>query len=713
MLKEHEKKAISEHYQILSNQLEGFRPRKAQREMLAAIARALGNSDEIENNTDTLENHGESIVVIEGPTGVGKSIAYLLSGCIMAQSRQKKLLVSSATVALQEQLIFRDLPFLAEKSGLQMTYALAKGRGRYLCPYRLYQITQNGVQPDLPGFYDQSLSKSPLNAEERRLLKDLADAFHKRQWNGDRDAWSEIIPDHLWQNVRNDRHGCLKNTCPHQAECPFALARQTLNQVDIIVANHDLLLSDIAMGGGAVLPESKNCFYCIDEAHHLAKKAVSHFSAAHSLQEARSMMNRFPQHTTRMSLVLSNQEQIQYCNPAEDAAMELQKYWLDWEAYLNACTYFEDEQNTESVWLWEPGIIPSDLEDLVQNTHKATQTMLGTMQNLDAVLNAKRKEIAQDGDTQVIDNILLTWGMILSRFEQIADTWALLQEVYQDTSSPPLAKWIVLKRDDGIDYVFQAAPVSASTLLSQQLWKKSAGAVLTSATLRANGNFHLLLKQTGLNFLSQTQTVALQSPFDFANRAELYIPPLTASPKEVDKHTAQIAEWLPQLINIQDPTGTLVLFTSRKQMEEVVLMLPKKMRECVLVQGERSKSALLKTHQETVQSGSASILFGLDSFAEGLDLPGALCIQVIIAKLPFSVPDDPIDSTLRHWVEKSGGNSFMEISVPEATIKLTQAVGRLIRTETDYGRVTILDNRLLSARYAPMILQSLPPFRRI
>ena len=172
-------------------------------------------------------------------------------------------------------------------------------------------------------------------------------------------------------------------------------------------------------------------------------------------------------------------------------------------------------------------------------------------------------------------------------------------------------------------------------------------------------------------------------------------------------------EWLPRLVSAEEAIGTLVLFSSRKQMQDVALRLAADYLPLLLVQGEVPKAVLLQKHHDAIADGRASIIFGLDSFAEGLDLPGAACVQVIIAKLPFSMPNNPIEKTQNRWIEQRGGNPFIEITVPEASLKLVQAVGRLIRTESDYGRVTILDNRVKTQRYGKQLLACLPPFKRI
>ncbi|MDK4537586.1 ATP-dependent DNA helicase DinG, partial [Kingella kingae] len=256
-----------------------FRPRPAQREMIAAIANAFSRTlSREEGSEEAPKREGESIVVVEGPTGVGKSLAYLLAGGIMAQTRGKRLVVSSATVALQEQLVGRDLPFVVEKSGLELSFAIAKGRGRYLCPYKLYQLTQINAQQSFEGFEQPAiLWDTKPKKEDLDVLHDLGNRFASRQFNGDRDTWAEKIDDALWAKVTNDNHGCLKSTCPNRAECPFFLARDTLDTVDVVVCNHDLLMVDISMGGGVILPAPEQSFYCIDEAHHLPKKALNQF----------------------------------------------------------------------------------------------------------------------------------------------------------------------------------------------------------------------------------------------------------------------------------------------------------------------------------------------------------------------------------------------------------------------------------------------------
>jgi len=243
--------------------------------------------------------------------------------------------------------------------------------------------------------------------------------------------------------------------------------------------------------------------------------------------------------------------------------------------------------------------------------------------------------------------------------------------------------------------------------LRQHLWEPCCGAVATSATLTALGSFDRFRLRAGTPDDATYEVVP--SPFDFAQNGVLRVPKGAVDGNLVDAHTQSIIRLLPELLDVSQ--GTLVLFASRRQMLDVQEGLPAEWRERILMQGNESKQLLLKLHRDRLDAGQGSVLFGLASFAEGVDLPGRYCEHVVIAKIPFAVPDDPVEAAMAEWIEAQGGNAFMQIAVPDAAIKLVQACGRLLRTEEDKGVVTVLDRRLISKRYGKAILNSLPPFR--
>ncbi|MFC6673560.1 helicase C-terminal domain-containing protein [Marinobacterium aestuariivivens] len=299
-------------------------------------------------------------------------------------------------------------------------------------------------------------------------------------------------------------------------------------------------------------------------------------------------------------------------------------------------------------------------------------------------------------------------GMMLARMQSIH--WLARSYRQEDPAgSSPTARWInMVETADGLDYECRSSPVSAADTLSEHLWEHCYGAVVTSATLTALGQFDRLLADLGL--APDTPCERLQSPFDHQRSAELWVPPLAADPSDPDAHTREVADFLER--RLSSATATLVLFSSWRQMRGVLEQLSESIKNTVLSQGQYSKNEILQQHRAAVDRGAPSIIFGLASFAEGVDLPGGYLTEVIVTKLPFSVPDDPVDATMAEWIEQRGGNAFIDWSVPMASMRLTQAVGRLLRTEQDSGTVILLDRRVVTRRYGRQLLDALPPFRR-
>ena len=265
------------------------------------------------------------------------------------------------------------------------------------------------------------------------------------------------------------------------------------------------------------------------------------------------------------------------------------------------------------------------------------------------------------------------------------------------------ARW-ANRLDEDVELV--SAPLEPGQLLEDAMWSKAFAAICTSATLTAMGRFDRFLERSGLR---GCESVRIASPFDFANIATLSIPDMRAEPGDFVAHSAEVAQRLPELLS-NEKSG-LVLFTSWRQMFAVLELLEVDFRARLKIQGEGSKQALLEAHRQDVVAGAPSVLFGLASFAEGVDLPDDYCRHVVIVKLPFSVPDDPLDQAMAEWAQERGRNPFYDISVPDAALKLVQACGRLIRHEGDWGTITLLDRRIVTRRYGRDLIASLPPYR--
>jgi len=288
------------------------------------------------------------------------------------------------------------------------------------------------------------------------------------------------------------------------------------------------------------------------------------------------------------------------------------------------------------------------------------------------------------------------------------------QALWQSYASPdssksvPTARWFTVVESGGyLDFELCSSPILAAGTLQNSLWQHCFGAVVTSATLTALGRFDRYQMRAGTPPDSQYQVVP--SPFDFAS-AELCVPAEAVDANDAQAHSMALIKHLPKMLDVTQ--GSLVLFSSKRQMEEVHESLPLQWQDLILVQGGRSKQEIITQHKKQIDSGKGSVIFGLASFAEGVDLPGRYCTHVVIAKIPFAVPDDPVEAALAEWIETRGGNAFMEISVPDAALKLVQACGRLLRSESDTGKITLFDRRMVSRRYGNAILNSLPPFTR-
>ncbi|MGA1372073.1 MAG: helicase C-terminal domain-containing protein [Pseudomonadales bacterium] len=282
---------------------------------------------------------------------------------------------------------------------------------------------------------------------------------------------------------------------------------------------------------------------------------------------------------------------------------------------------------------------------------------------------------------------------------------ALLDDYAGNTETSGIqARWV---NRYATDLELVAAPIEPGLLLHSHLWSRCHAAIATSATLTAAGRFERFLEQSGI---PDANTLRIASPFDYPNIATLTVPRMRTDPGDGAAHAEEVAMLLPGLL--AEAPGALVLFTSWRQLRDVVRRLPAPLTARMKIQGDASKQALLTAHRDAVDAGEQSVLVGLASFAEGVDLPDDYCRHVVIAKLPFAVPDDPVDQAMAEWAEAQGRNPFFEISVPDAALRLVQACGRLIRHERDYGRITLLDRRVITRRYGQRLLDSLPPFRR-
>jgi ATP-dependent DNA helicase DinG len=654
--------------------------RESQRAMMQAIETTIAQG---------------KIACIEAPTGVGKTLAYLLTA-LNNKTKDESVVVSTATVALQEQIISKDVPLAEKILGRKIKAAIAKGRRRYVCLSRLFHQDQ----------YSDDQKASSV------FLK-LQAAFEKKAWDGEKESIPRKTTADNWYKISTDSYGCAGGRCNYIDQCPFFLARKVIDTAEVVISNHSLLLSDLELGGGVILPPLDRSLLVIDECHQLAERATDFFALQASVIRSTDWINHFSKSLNTFKTQITLDDAVY--QHIQDTIKALVTSLQDVKIYFDSLPLAFDD-NKMRITSVDKDLI--DLaETLIHFADQFSQCCERVLEKLDSTL-----ELLQDTDkarAEIVASSVASVQFILSRSENLAQTW---QHIIRDKDDfgVPIAKWVEKKKtkadpfaalDD--DYTCHAAPINASKKLKSLLWNKATlSVILCSATIRSLGTFNDYIRRAGLKHDKRLVTLALESPFDY-QKSLFYIPVMKHAPASSpqDVYLQECADLIAQLY--LPFVGTLVLFSSRYAMEEVHRMLPEDVQQLVKLQGDTGKAKLIKEHKKHVDKKQTSLLFGLASFAEGLDLPGNYCQHVIIHKVPFSVPSDPIELTRSEWLKSHNLNAFKLVALPRASLKLIQFAGRLIRQETDRGIVTMLDKRLLTKYYGKELMRGLPPFQRL
>lgn len=688
-----------------------LRARHGQRLMVAQIARTLGG---IQTSGDGVRTGGPHVCAVEAGTGTGKTLAYLVAALPVARARDKRIVVSTATVALQEQLMFKDLPDLQKHAEIHFRYALAKGRSRYLCLTRLEQTLATGeaesAQETL-SLFDEWMQTN-TSKEAQMLYQDMAQQYLSGQWAGDRDSWKDSLDEPLWRRVTTDHQQCTNRRCSNFSGCAFFKARNELDGADIIVANHDLVLADLSLGGGIVLPDPQDTIYIFDEGHHLPDKAIDHFAGSFRINASLQWLRLLKKSLTDLNSELGRDDLIvRQLNQLPEILNSLETELAECYRQLHEITQFSPESmdhDVRPVYRFEKGVVP---ESLVTQSMNLKISFASLCQKLEVMVKQLKDGLDPDAGSPLGKAECEQWlplaTMLHGRAMAAWELWGMYAQP-QAEDVMPVARWVTLQNQQvDIDLEISSSPISAAGTLAGKLWQPCFGAVLSSATLTALGRFDRIRTRSGLP--DDADCIVVPSPFDFNANGILEIPTHACDPTQSDLHTMQIVSFLKS--EVDDSEGTLVLFSSRRQMRDVLDKLPASLVNEILVQDDITKQVLLERHRCRIDKKQGSIIFGLASFAEGIDLPGDYLKHVVITRIPFSVPDDPVERTLSEWIEQKGGNPFMQITVPDASIRLVQAVGRLLRTESDTGKISLLDRRVLTKRYGKQLLDSMPPFQ--
>ncbi|WP_177137204.1 ATP-dependent DNA helicase DinG [Hydrogenophaga aromaticivorans] len=725
----------------------GFRVRAGQREMAALIAHTLSGvslGDGSVSGEAGLPERG--IAVVQAGTGVGKSAAYVSTVIPLALAQQKRVIISTATVALQEQLIAKDLPALAAALPEPFTYSLAKGRGRYVCRLKLDQLSGgDAASADLfesddasetadasaSGIAAHTVASAAASARAAERWGERAKVYAKwtgqldgGAWDGDRDRLDEPPEGELWSPVAAERHSCTARHCPSYNSCSYYQARAKLAQSQVIVVNHDLLLSTLGLHA---LPAPEDCYLVFDEAHHLGAVAQGQFSESMDLMRSQ-WLDRLPravdevagalQHTPGVDVALLAREMKGAQGELARLAMARIGALPAWAVLTGRAPRSTparggfDAAGAPVVERFEGGALPPEWMESISLLHSRASALLKVMEALATQLKANARD--NPGDAARCARLYSRLGVLAPRLQHAQATAELwLQD--PAAGQPPLAKWLEAGIQHGlVTLTAHACPLQPGSLLRHQLWSKVRAAVVTSASLVTCGGFDHFLHESGLAFDDAVVAREVQSPFDHARQGRLVVVQTQADPKDVEGYSREMLDALMvDLASVQ--RGALVLFTSKALMRRAQELLERglhrDLRDKVLAQGEASRTQLLRQHAERVEAGGASILFGLQSFGEGLDLPGELCEWVFITKLPFASPSDPVGQARADWLKAQGRDPFSELVVPATGARLLQWTGRALRSETDEAVVVCYDARLLRQSYGRRMLKGLPPYK--
>ena len=628
----------------LARAIPGYRFREQQLEMAQAIL-------------DAIEREG--VVVAEAGTGTGKTVAYLVPALLAGG----KVIVSTGTKNLQDQLFHRDIPAVRRALKVPVTVALLKGRANYLCHYHLEKTIADTRLP---------------SREDAGYLRKIA-AAAKTTASGDRAEFSGV-PENaaVWGFVTSTRENCLGQECPNFKECHVMAARRDAQQADVVVVNHHLFFADVMLrdeGMAELLPACNTVI--LDEAHQLPETARMFFGQTFASGQV---------------MELARDALMEGLAGAREAA--------DWAALTRQ---LENAVRDARLTLPEAGLRIAYGQLLKRDAlEQGLRALLGRLIELGRVLEAQ---------AQRADGLEAVWRRaqaLQAQLETWLDDWGKpLKDDAVGEPNPPV-RWV---ESFGHTFQLHLTPMSIAPLFREQVQADKRAWIFTSATLAVKNDFSLYLGELGLNEVAGTHAQSWPSPFDYSTQALLYVPQGMPEALAPEFNTRVVEEALP-LIEAAGG-GVFLLFTTLKGMRRAHEMLAEQMPRRgidlpLLLQGEGSRTELL----ERFRALGNAVLVASQSFWEGVDVKGDALKLVVIDKLPFAPPDDPVLSARIEAMKRQGRNAFMEYQLPHAAIILKQGAGRLIRDEADRGVLMICDTRLVDKPYGKRLWQALPPMRR-
>lgn len=691
----------------VARRLQGFESRPEQQRMLEVTAAAFNES---------------KLALIEAGTGTGKSLAYLLPAIHWSVQNKQRVVVSTNTINLQEQLVFKDLPLLQQTLSLKFKPVLIKGRQNYVCLNKVEALEKEG--------------EYLVETDERAELKAILQWSHQTT-DGSRSDLNILPRPSAWEKVACESDNCARLRCSFYNQCFFYNARREAASADLLIVNHHLLFADLAVrsetgrfSDAAILPGYSRIV--LDEAHNVEDVATNYFGTQiskfglirllgrfYSLREREKVRERglLPYLLAKLKTVEQRIELPLYTRIVDHVQSRLLTLREDL-AYATTQTF------DELAMLFEGLAEPSAAETKV----RFTPQLLERPEWTGAILPAVQQLVRQMGEfheqllllekwlealpEQVLETLLsqtVELGALIDRLEAAA---TILGEIFGEADESKV-RWIeIADGRSGRRITLKQAPLNVSELLRERVFNKFETVILTSATLTTENQFNYIKSRLGLNNVNPSRILesVLPSSFDYSRQVVLGIPQDIPAPDH-PQFSSNLGRLVMESIRISEGRA-LVLFTSYSLLRKIFQELEPALQSAgirALMQGEAPRHRLT----EIFKQDKSSVLFATDSFWEGVDVVGEALENVILTKLPFSVPKEPVIEARVEAIERAGGNSFLEYSVPQAVIKFKQGFGRLIRSKNDRGSIMIFDRRILEKHYGKIFLRSLPACRLV
>jgi len=618
---------------VLSTLLEAYEQRSGQLEMASAVAQTLSGGK----------------LVVEAETGIGKTLAYLIPAVLSGQ----KMVISTNTLNLQEQILSNEIPFIQQHIDPQLSAICVKGRQNYLCLYRWQQFA---VHPQIEMFAPGKTQKKI----ERWLKSTTTGDRAELPWLEDDSA--------LWREISATASQCLGSKCPNDKACFITELRKKAAAARLLIVNHHLFFSDLALrreGHGEVLPRYESVIF--DEAHHLENVATNFFGFSFSHFQLLELIKDI-----KLSAALLPEDKKEQVFQVADAL------------YIRS-------EHFSAMFPAQIGKFP--LQGFIDH-HPDWEEQIQALSDRLASLSSTLLNMVIEGDV---------WQGLANRSEDMQSRLNAIAGLLEIPHENKYIRWYE-RREKTL--VLTCSPIDIAAELNTVLYPEVRSAVFTSGTLTVGGNFTYFLNRLGLD--RDTETLSLASPFDYKNRTMLYVPahtPENPFPQpDQNNFSIKIQSIINQIL-LASSGRALVLFTSLSNMRKTYPFLVENLPYPVFIQGQAPRNKLLKSFQQETNS----VLLAVASFWEGINVPGESLSCVIIDKLPFEVPSDPVIMARINKIREEGGNPFMDFQLPRAILALRQGVGRLMRTSTDKGLLSILDIRLFTKQYGHLFLRSLPP----